>query len=232
MKKILVIGADSKIAKTLQQITDGTYSLVLSSRKPNMTPEKHSILHLDLSDATSVKTFTEQVADETFAAVFIFASTYRPDQESTTEYLEQAREDSVINALAPISILRSLRYEAKAKVFLFGDAGLDHPKEKHSGYSISKLLFEHLSKELAVELAPKDVSVIMFRLGPTVPSAQSESAHKEFHHRRLLGVEDPAKGLIKLCLFLLEEPNISITGTIIDYDGGAYLKRNNGLSAS
>lgn len=225
MKRILVIGSTSKIAKRIKEELGHDYELVQTSRGKH-TRNPSNTLDLDLSSRESINKFIESQKDTPYYGVFVLASSYNADSLDSSKYYEQALEDFSTNVLGPIAIVRALSYEQPAHVFLFGDSGTSHPKEGYTSYTTSKNLLSHHGRTIAVELAPKGVSVILFELGPTNPVSIDDKAVNQYYSRNLLKVADPTDGLVKLSRFLLENNNVSITGSAIQYDGGAYIKRN------
>lgn len=225
MKKILIIGATSKIARRLIADLGDNYHLTLTSKSLIDSSQVLETVILDLTDEVSVENFVDQQRGKLYAGVFVFAATYEQDSDVYSRYCTQMMRDFTTNTLAPMVILRSLSYEEGGSVFLFGDAGIAHPKEHFMSYTTSKALLEQETRSLAVELAPRGVSVIAFALGPTYPENNDPKKIARYKERCLLKVADPTEGLVRLSRFLLETPNINITGTTIQYDGGAYLKR-------
>jgi len=226
MKKILIIGASSKIAKRLIALLDGSYELTITSRlTADSRGSSCTTTVLDLLDEVAVQNFITQHKETRYIGVLVFSATYESDSDSAPGYYAQMMRDLTINSLAPMTILRSISYDEGARVFLFSDAGLAHPKHRFTSYAASKALLEQQSRSLAVELAPSGASVITFALGPTYPQSTKAEEIIQYRKRCLITVDDPTKGLVELIRFILETPNINITGTTIQYDGGAYLKR-------
>ncbi|MFZ3010084.1 MAG: SDR family oxidoreductase [Candidatus Microsaccharimonas sp.] len=224
MKKILIIGVTSKIAeKFIESVKDvyeiyGTYQ-----SKDFIKKDTVHYLPLDLNDHSSVEELTVLLHAHSFFSVFLFSSTYSKDATSIDEYLLDAEKDLRINALSPIAILKQLHYEPSATVFLFADAGLQTPKKNFSAYSVSKHVLSALGTLLAVELA-NTARVVTFKLGPTMAPSNTDHA-EEYYDRTLHRVDEPVQGLIRYIQFLMNEKNLSMTGTEIVYDGGTYLKR-------
>lgn len=225
MKKILIIGATSKVAQRLISEIKNNYDLVLASRTEERVSDT-TTLPLNLSSVTSIESFIERCHKTRFSAVFVFSSTYKPDELSPGGFLSETFSDFSTNVIGPVLVLKNLVYEKGARVFLFGDAGLSNPKSNYSSYSMSKALLRQSLKSLAVELAPKNVSVLEFALGPTLPHEDTTERKKAYRDRNLLRVDDPVDGLIKLCIFIIQTPNVNMTGSTIRYDGGTYLKRH------
>lgn len=225
MKKILLVGASSKIAQHISDKLDDTYE-VFGTYTSNDFPKRedtHHYFKLDLTDTKQVSSVISRLAKHSFAGVCILSSTYTQDPESLDAYFAQAERDLRVNTLAPLAICRALRYDPTATVFLFGDNGLDAPKPNFTTYSIAKSLLHSLGKILAVELAEK-ARVVTFKLGPTL--APTGSTNKEqYYNRTLYRVDNPVEGLVSYIHFILNEKNLSMTAAEIPYDGGTYAKR-------
>lgn len=220
---LLIIGATSKIAERFIDVQKDHYTLYATHRSELDKHADITYIPLDLLDVNQVKAVSAKLQGIAFVGVLVFASTYTEDKEGVTDYIEAVERDVKINALSPIALLRSLSYESGAKVIFFGDSGVSVPKRGYTGYSISKILLPSVAKLLAVELADR-AQVITFKLGPTL-SPHDRANKPEYYARNLISVDEPVAGLIRYCEFLLHEKNLNITGTEIDYDGGAYIKR-------
>ena len=131
--------------------------------------------------------------------------------------------DLQINSFSQLTVAKFLTYAPDAKVFLFGDSGLQQPKKNFSSYSLSKAVLHSLVSIIAIELAER-AKVLCFALGPTKPSA-SEMRKSEYFAQNAVQVDNPTSGLISYITFLLQQDNLSMTGIEIPYDGGAYLIR-------
>ena len=224
MKNILIIGATSKIAQRLKDYMGKEYMYTLTSRHSLALDDGSETHTLDLSSSESLRHFIALHKNHAFDGVFVFAATYNKDPAGDTDFLEQFTKDIVINVVAPITLIRHLNYNEDARVFLFGDAGIHHPKPNDVSYTAAKHTLRHHLKNLAVELAKRKVSILEFALGPTIPNTTDTNLNN-YHTRGLFDTFDSADGLIRLLHFILETPSIRMTGTTIHYDGGAYLQR-------
>lgn len=178
---------------------------------------------LDLTDNTQISDFVNALSGISFDAVLFFAASYSSDPENVDDFLATYQRDLQLSAVSTVAIAKSLSLKNHAKLILFGDAGLGHPKKAHTAYSISKFTVADVARLLAVELAPQ-VSTVCLRLGPTL-KADNTSPSATYYDRALLKVADPTAGLVNFIYFLISEHNFNATGCTIDYDGGAYIKR-------
>lgn len=229
---ILVIGCGSKIAQGLIARAKDSYEIygTYFNGKPDGVPESN-LFKVDLANPAQLQQFIADIQDIPFKAILFFASTYKADSDSIEDYMHNFERDLRVNALHQILIAKHATYAEKAKVLLFGDAGLYQPKKGFTSYSVSKSLLQTLSRILAAELI-ETATVITFALGPTKPPKAWEQSEKAYFTRNPVQVADPAGGLVNYIMFLIEEENLSTTGIEIPYDGGAYLLRNKSQSAS
>lgn len=222
-KHILVIGAKSKIAEQFIRICPEAYKIYGTTRSGySDILSTNNQFQLDLSNNEQIKLFLDKVADITFDAVLFFAATYVSDANKNDDYLTAYQKDMQCNAMSVVYISRGLKFADRSKLFVFGDAGLNHPKKGFTSYSISKFAVADVARILAVELAPRTATFCL-RLGPTLK--EDASPDDDYYRRGLLEVDKPIEGLVRLLQFLIDEPNFNATGCVIDYDGGAYIKR-------
>lgn len=222
-KRVLVVGASSKIAQLF--IKDcppnyevyGTYRSTLITALPTDRQFK-----VDLGKPTEINDFLQQISHISFDAVLLFAASYNPDPEEPSDYFDVFMKSLQLNGAGLVAIAKGLHFEPGSKLFLFGDAGLNHPKKNFTSYSMAKYTVAEATKLLAVELAPATACVCI-QLGPTLRPASKPAG--TYYDKGLLKVEEPAIGLVHLLHFLIVENNFNATGCIIDYDGGAYLRR-------
>lgn len=221
-KRILVVGATSKIAEQFIRSCPKSYEVYGTNGtvSTNLIPDSR-LFRVDLVDPEQINTFTHKVADITFDAVLFFAASYSHDPDNDN-YFAAYQKDLQLNAASIVSIAKGLKFAEQSKLFVFGDAGLRHPKKGFTAYSISKFAVADVARMLAVELAPR-TSTFCLKLGPTLK--ENVSSDNAYYRRGLLEIDRPVDGLIHLIQFLIEEPDFNATGCVIDYDGGAYLKR-------
>lgn len=222
-KRILVVGATSKIAEQFIRSCPEHYEVygTSSNNKSNLLPDDRQF-RLDLSDNEQIKMFLNKIGNITFDAALFFAATYARDPDSHDDYFAAYQKDLQLNAASTMAIARGLAFADRSKLFMFGDAGLAHPKKGFTSYSISKFAVVDVVRMLAVELAPQ-TSTFCLRLGPTLK--EGALPNDEYYRKGLLAVGKPVEGLLHLLHFLIAEPNFNATGCVIDYDGGAYIKR-------
>lgn len=128
-----------------------------------------------------------------------------------------------VHFFGPLMVLEKIHLSKGAKVIFFCDAGVIQPKKNHFGYSFSKSLLQEFIRHLAVEFAPH-IRIVGIGLGPII-SDKKGTSKKAFNQKALITITNPALGLINLIRFIIHEENIFISGQIIPFDGGAYIKR-------
>lgn len=222
-KRLLVVGTNSKIAKQFIRSCPPSYTLYGTHTKQpsNLLTSAHQYA-VDLGDSKQIAVFLDRLSGVTFDAVLFFAAAYNHDPEDNDGYFEAYQKDLQLNAASIVAIAKGLALTPNSKVFLFGDAGLTQPKKGFSSYSISKFAVADITRILAVELAPHTATFCL-RLGPTLKEDAPPS--DDYYRKGLLEIAAPVNGLVNLLQFLIAEPNFNATGCIIDYDGGAYIKR-------
>jgi NAD(P)-dependent dehydrogenase (short-subunit alcohol dehydrogenase family) len=222
-KRLLVVGIRSKIAEQFIRSCPSSYALYGTYNR-----QRSSLLSLErqyavnLGDSKQINAFLNQLSGVTFDAVLFFAATYNHDPEDNSNYFDAYQKDLQLNAASIVAISKGLALASGSKLFLFGDAGLEHPKKGFSSYSISKFAIADIARILAVELAPHTATFCL-RLGPTLKEGTPSS--DDYYRKGLLEIATPVDGLVNLLQFLIAEPNFNATGCVIDYDGGAYIKR-------
>jgi len=221
MKRILVIGATSKIAQQFIRSCPASYEVYSTSKNNLLATERQYTV--DLTEPQQISVLLEKISGIRFDAILFFAATYRRDPESRDDYFAAYQKDLQLNAASIVAIARGVTLADNSKLFMFGDAGLAHPKKGFTSYSMSKLAVADIARMLAVELAPR-TSTFCLRLGPTLK--KDVSSDDIYYRKGLLKISKPVDGLINLLKFLIAEPNFNATGCIIDYDGGAYIKRS------
>ena len=225
-RKILIVGCNSKIARLFLTEYAGRYDFfgTYARTKPDDTRSYRELYHLDLAEIGSVESFVRRIEPISFKAVLFLASTYAKDDMTLKSQFEQSQLDRQVNAISPAIIARHLQFHgALGRVFFFGDSGLQHPKLHYSSYTFSKHLLDEVVAVTAMELKDKAISIGV-NLGPTLAPGGSDKA--AYYSRNLINVESAALGLVRLIDFMINEPNLNMTGATIQYDGGTYLRRN------
>jgi nucleoside-diphosphate-sugar epimerase len=222
-KKLLLVGCTSKISRRFVAAAAQLYELhgtsITATDLPNGIDHHYK---LDFRDQQQVAAFIESVKDISFDGVLCFAAVYTADPQDPDHLVKHLNESIQVNVGGQLQIARGIQYADNSSLIFFGDAGLYHPKQGHTAYSLSKSMVDDMTRLLAIELQAA-TRVLCFRLGPVQPRHDRPDASKYFN-RNLLKVADPGQGLINLLLFCIGEPNLGMTGTCIDYDGGAYLQ--------
>ncbi len=211
MKKILVIGGNSKLAK-----------IFIRGQKVNETLKVTTKQALNLEKESSIKDFIKKNKN-IFDAVIFFASIY--EKMSSFVDIRNIERHLLINVINPLRLLKGLNLNKSARIIFFVDSGIIQPKPGFLGYSFSKAVLQELIRELAVEFAPNK-TVVGLSLGPTISSKKSREAKRKYHKRSLIKVEHPEQGVVNLVRFLIHEENLYMSGCIIPYNGGTYIKRS------
>ncbi|QQR81737.1 MAG: SDR family oxidoreductase [Deltaproteobacteria bacterium] len=119
------------------------------------------------------------------------------------------------------SFLPSLKKKKEASIILIGDRTLSRPKARFLPYEISKEALKHLSRKLAVFLAPK-IRVACVQPGLILPPKNlSPAAQKRLARENLLKSWGCEEDVARAVIFLAEQP--FVTGTEIVVDGGQSL---------
>lgn len=84
--------------------------------------------------------------------------------------------------------------------------------------------------KIAMRFLAPHTTVNAIRLGPTLNANPSSAA---YYDRYLLQktIAEPVEGLLALLNLMVNNQRLNMTGSLIDYDGGAYLSRNTGQQA-
>lgn len=222
MKRILIVGGNSKLARKFIDRSKDKYDLHATYR--NLPKASSLAAHkLDLVDSQSVKQFLDSVKDISFDGVLFFASTFSNDMQREQKYEMQIQQDMLINALAPYQIARNLTVSKHARCVFFGDSIIGNPRAGYHSYSLSKHTMEYIVMALAIERRD-ELTTICFRLGPTMPPEDLPNTDAYFYDRTVIRVPDVPGGLLDYLEFLIDHDNLSVTGAFVDYDGGFYLK--------
>jgi len=141
--------------------------------------------------------------------------------------LESVKEYLWVNVVALFSVCREFakNNEAKGIVNISSVYGIVSPRpslyedtEKHIGYSVSKAAVNHLTKHLAIHLAPR-VRVNCVDLGGIEDDRIGKFAEKYREHVPM-GRMMRRNELIGLIEYLCSEKSTYTTGSIITVDGG------------
>jgi len=224
-RNILIIGCSSKIAKKYIEESYSIYNIYATYNRaladlPNGIKELYS---LNLNSKSSILEFLKNIKEISFSGVLFFASTYSIDSIDAAGLYEQILEDQQVNVFGPCLIARSLKYEKLGRVFFFSDAGRNNPRENYLSYNISKQSLENINKLLATELHDRAIT-ICFAMGPVLAPEGTSNINK-YYNRNLISTGDITLGLARYINFIIDEPNLSMTGVTLYYDGGTYLRR-------
>lgn len=225
MKKVLIIGCTSKIARAFIKAAVGQFEIHGACRNQSEAPTGLTACYgINLESIPSVFEFLDTVRDIVFDAVLYTASIYTADVSDDHVFTEQCLRDMQVNAIGALLIGKKVRLSNVSTFIVFGDAGLGVPKPLHSSYSLSKTALDQVVKSLAIERI--NTSFLNIKLGPVLPP-DDRGDKESFYSRNLKRVDDHVQGLVELCMSLILIENLGMTGCSISYDGGAYLKRKN-----
>jgi len=210
MKKILVIWANSKLAKRFIDKYEDKFDLIRFSRKD-----------LDLSDKDLENNLLKKLGFIKLDWIVFFSSIY----EEGNDY-KIVKECLKINVLSLYKISKTI-IEQKLintnwKFIFLTDGWTNNPKKSYLWYSVSKDLLKSFIKNLAVNYT--NYIFLWLDLWP-VETNKTWEERENFFSRSLVNIKDPWLGLINFISFLLQEDNFFSTGTIIDFTWWTYLKR-------
>lgn len=222
---ILIVGGNSKIAQVFIDKYYQDFNIYATFRSLPVNKSKYSQAYeLNLENKQAVLSFIDKIKTIDFKAVLFLASTFKTDAVTNNQFLDQLSSDQQINVFSGITIARNLNYEKTGRVIFFGDVALAQPRIKKISYELSKAYLVQVIKSLAVDLADQAV-VLAFNLGPIIDYNQNNQPNN-FTEFNLVEVNQPILGLVNFINFIINEDNLSMTGSLIDYDGGFSLKKN------
>jgi len=190
-KRILIVGAASKIASHFIRSCPPAYELYGTNgvnQSDLLSPERQ--FRVDLTDSEQIGIFLNTVSGTAFDAVLFFAATYSPDPKGVDDYLDAYQTDLQLNVASIVAIAKGVTFTDHSKFFVFGDAGLEHPKKGFTSYSISKFAVADLARMLAVELAPHTATFCL-RLGPTLK--EDVPMDDSYYQKGLLRTSSPVQ---------------------------------------
>ncbi|MDD2487719.1 MAG: hypothetical protein PHS92_05110 [Candidatus Gracilibacteria bacterium] len=220
MKKILIVGINSKIGKLFCNEYCDVFNIygTFSSKTESCSDKR---FHLDLSNLSSVDDFIEKTGDIQFDGVIYLSSLYQIDDiDNIGDMVKQIN----VNALNIYYLVNKLNLKHNSKNIFFTDGGTKVPKKGYFSYTLSKDILKSLVASMAIK--DKDRIFVGFDLGPIITDKIGEE-NKNFHNKSLLRVDSPSKGLTSFMKFIIDEENFYSTGSIFDFTGGTYLFRNN-----
>ncbi|QQG44039.1 MAG: SDR family oxidoreductase [Candidatus Roizmanbacteria bacterium] len=222
-KKVLIIGGNSKIARTFIKKYKNKYDIDVTIHDDKEELVKNiNYFYLNLANVTAIKNLTIKLKKYNYDGVLFFASVYSMNANyKQAEFLKIIK----INFLSCLNLISNLKLNKNSKIIFFTDEGITQPKNKHFFYSFSKALLENYIRILAVDFAPH-TSIIGIGLGP-IMTDKDTLLKKKFYLKSLISIKNPCSGLIKFINFILSEKNFYLTGKIIPFDGGAYINRLN-----
>jgi len=137
-------------------------------------------------------------------------------------WLERAAQVLQVNALAPLLLVRALAARDRpAQAINLLDARIAGYDPLHFTYGLSKQALRTITRQLALELAPK-VRVNAVAPGPILPPPGGGQATLTERSRHVpMGRPGSPEDVVRAVLFLAESPYV--TGQVIYVDGGAHL---------
>ena len=241
VRSYLIYGASSGIGADLaRQMDEENNFLILVGRNlDNLEKIKSSLTSCDslilLADITKVDELTKVVSklkEEGLSLDGFFHSVGKELIKPLSLIKSQEIDEQF--SLGPKSLLITMGMMVKKNIFskngasvvVMSSVAASRGKTGLSAYSAAKGAIDSCVKSLAVELASRKIRVNSIRAGAVktemherVMSRLEEKSIKEYEGRHLLGfseVED-VSGMVK---FLLSVESKSITGSVINVDGG------------
>ncbi len=209
MKKILVIWANSKLAKRFIKKYEDSFDLIKITRKD-----------LDLNNNLG-KILLNKLSSTKLDWIIFFTSIY--EKGNTYKVVDEHLKINAFSLykISKIFIDQNLIVDNWKFIFLT-DGGTDIPKKNYLWYSVSKDLLKSFIKNLAVNYT--NYIFLWLDLWP-VETSKTWEERKKFFSKSLLNIEDPWLGLINFLSFLLKEDNFFSTGYCINFTWWTYLKR-------
>ncbi len=222
MRKLLVIGGSKGIGKKIieSQLELGSYCINLSR-----TP-------LDLNHTNLSYKKGDVLSDELPDVGMIDSIVYCPGSITLKPILQLKEEDFIndfkINVLGAVkcvqTYLKNISKDNFPSILFFSTVAVTQGMPFHSSISVAKAGIEGLTKSLAAELAP---IIRVNCIAPTI--TRTEMAQKILRNEKIeenIASKHPLKKICEpediseMANFLLSEKSKSITGQIINVDGG------------
>ncbi|HOG15187.1 MAG TPA: hypothetical protein PK674_01225 [Candidatus Absconditabacterales bacterium] len=229
MKKILIVGANSKISNEFIDTYVNRYKFY------NTFKNKADLIHykknnsqnyiLDLNSIGSIRMFLQKVKKEYFSGVLLFSSIYKKDNFDDIGGMLENLNVNIINIIYLIDkLIKNGNIVKQSKIIFFKDAGTKQPKCGYISYSIAKNIIGDILPSLSVKY--NNIIFLGIDMGP-VYTDKIGGEKDIFYSKSLIKLDNPLSGLINFLNFLINEANFFSTGSIIDFSGGTYLIRNN-----
>ena len=239
---ILITGASGGLGSALSRylLGQGWRNLVCHYRTPNsgletllrkydLDPARHTV-QCNLTDEAAVANMQRVVA-ESFGNVYGLVNLAGASTNAMSWKLAKADFQQILDANVMATFLSCRAFipemrEARAGRIINISSVVGHTGVAGAAhYCAAKAAVVGLSKALAVELAPRNVSVAIISLGyfdygliHTVPAQQQEQIRSTIPAQRF-GSEEEFGGLVK---YLLTEAGQYATGQVYHLNGGLY----------
>jgi hypothetical protein len=220
MKKILIIGANSKIASYFILKNEKKYNILKTFKSREEIADS---FELDLLDISVIDSFLLKIKNQTFDAILFFASIYRPDESNNIKNVIEHLNVNCSNNLYLIEqLIVNWNLNLWAKLIFFTDWWTIQPKKSFIAYSLSKWILKSFIKPLATNY--EKYIFLGIDVWPVATNKVWDEKQK-FIKKSFIRVINPLDGLVNLVNFLLQEENFFSTGAIIDFTGWTYLVR-------
>lgn len=155
--------------------------------------------------------------------ILINSASIFPVSRLSTLDLDSLLQSIRIHAWAPLVLSRKMGATAsQGSIVNLLDSGLVGYDREHAGYAIGKLVLSHLTRVLALEMAPR-FTVNAVAPGPVLPPVGQGEGYLESRARELpLQRVGSPRDIARAVAFLVESP--FITGQTIFVDGGGHLR--------
>ena len=232
----LVTGAGKRLGRAIAEaLAARGASLVLHCRTSGEEAEglvralaasgtRAMVLRADLSDPPAAAALVERAAREA-GPLDILVNNASVFGEETLEQLsaESVRRNVDVNALSPFYAARAFARQGRPGVMVnLLDTMIRDYDRKHLPYHLSKRMLFTLTRDMAVEYAPR-VRVNAVAPGLVLPpEGADESYLRALEHTNPLHTHGAAEDVARAVLFLVESP--FVTGQVVYVDGGRHLR--------
>lgn len=194
-------------------------------------------LQADLSDAAAAAGLAEQVRDHADALHLLVNNAGATWGADLATYPESGWDKVLaVNLTGPFFLVQALlplleeaaSADDPARVVNVGSIdGLRVPTESTYAYSASKAGLHHLTKVLAVELGPRNITVNALAPGPfesKMMEATLQESRSDFEHASPLGRIGRPDDIAGPLVFLASRAATFVTGAVLPVDGGLSLR--------
>lgn len=220
MRKILIIGATSVLAKDFTVTYKNKYKFYFAARNTHESQEKSNFIKVDFNnfDETCFKALPKLDGVIYFAGI----TSHSPVKLSKRKNYDEVFNANFYGAFISIStLLRNNKINNEASLVFLSSLAAKFPYFGGALYTSSKLALEGLVKTLALELANKKIKVnavspsfVESEMADSVTNFSTKETIEQFKIKHPFGYVNKSE-VSSLIDFLLEKNNNSITGQII-----------------